>query len=106
MSKYKNVAIYKAWAMPNAETFTIIPIKKFIESKVSSLPKGSVIVDPYARNKPLADLFSDHTYITNDLDTNCPTDYHLDATEFLATLADESVDFMLFDAPYSPRQLS
>lgn len=36
MSKYKNVAIYKAWAMPNAETFTIIPIKKFIESKVSS----------------------------------------------------------------------
>ena len=33
-------------------------------------------------------------------------DYSMDALEFLQTFNDESVDCVLFDPPYSPRQVS
>ena len=43
--------------------------------------------------------------ITNDLDPQYDTDYHMDATEFLKMLNDNSADVVLWDPPYSPRQI-
>ena len=58
-----------------------------------------MIVDPFARNSGLAT-------ISNDLDPECGTDYHMDALEFLRMLPDRSADTVLYDPPYSPRQVS
>ena len=44
--------------------------------------------------------------ITNDLDETFDTDYHLDALDFLKMFDDNSADMVLFDSPYSPRQVS
>ena len=83
------------WAMPNHLTFKIKPIKQFIERHI----KNGVILDPFANRK------SDFGAITNDLNQNAETDYHMDALEFLKMFDDESVDFLLFDPPYSLRQV-
>jgi len=44
--------------------------------------------------------------ITNDLDNEYDTDYNLDALDFLKMFDDDSVDLVLFDPPFSPRQVS
>ncbi len=87
--------INREWAMPNKETFSIPPIKKVIEKyKI-----GGIVIDPFARNSNIA------TY-TNDLDPNTSAHYHLDALEFLQRFDSNSVNTVLFDPPYSPRQVS
>lgn len=58
-----------------------------------------VIVDPFANGSTKGNL-------TNDLDPDQPTDYHMDATEFLKMLGDDTADVVLYDPPYSPRQVS
>lgn len=91
------------WAMPNSETFSIKPIKEFVELyrlKIRLRDKGRgkyVIVDPFARN-------SKYGTITNDLNPEFDTDYHLDALDFLKLLPDECADMVLYDPPYSTRQ--
>lgn len=91
-----DIFIEKAWAMPNGRTFTIPPIKEFVETEVS---KGGVIVDPFA---------NDCMYgtIRNDLNPQFDTDYHMDALEFLKTIKTESADLVLYDPPYSITQAS
>lgn len=42
----------------------------------------------------------------NDLNLEYDTDYHLDALDFLKLFEDSSVDGVLYDPPYSPRQVS
>lgn len=86
----------KAWAMPNGNTFTIKPIKELVEREVA---KGGVIVDPFANN-------CKYGTITNDLNPEFETNYHMDALEFLKTLPDESADLVLYDPPYSITQAS
>lgn len=86
--------ISKEWAMPSGNTFTIKPIRNLIEKYAHG-----VIVDPFANNNKLAT-------ITNDLDPSYDTTYHMDATDFLKSLPDESVDTVLYDPPYSPRQVA
>ena len=81
--------------MPNKKTFSIKPIARFIGEEISDC---EMVVDPFARNSRLA-------HITNDLNPECDTDHHLDALEFLMLFDDESVDGVLYDPPYSPRQL-
>ena len=74
----------RIWAMPNKRTFTIKPIKELIETNrnlLESIYKNIVEIDPFP----------------------CP--YKEDALKYLERYADESVDFALFDPPYSPRQL-
>lgn len=56
-------------------------------------------VDPFARDCHLAE-------ITNDLDCETSAEFHLDALEFLKGLETASVDTLLYDPPYSPRQVS
>jgi len=81
--------------MPDSNTFNIKPIKQLIGRYIKS---DMVIVDPFANSSKLGT-------ITNDLNTNYDTDYHLNAVEFLKIFDDNSVDIALFDPPYSPRQI-
>jgi hypothetical protein len=89
------LSINRIWAMPNKNTFDIKPIRELIEKYKT---KG-VVIDPFANKNKIAT-------ITNDLDTQYDTDYHLDALDFLKLFEDKSVDMVLYDPPYSPRQVS
>lgn len=86
----------KTWAMPNSNTFTIKPIKEFVETQVL---KGGVIVDPFANS-------CRYGTITNDLNPEFDTNYHIDALNFLKTLPSDSADLVLYDPPYSISQAS
>lgn len=88
--------INKTWSMPNSETFSIKPIRELIDKYRE---EGMVIVDPFARN-------SDIGTITNDLDPETKAMYHKDATDFLCHLDDNIADMVLYDPPYSARQVS
>lgn len=87
--------IYRKWAMPNKNTFSIKPIKDLILSEKT----GGTWIDPFANTNKIAE-------ITNDLNTDYDTDYHMDALDFLKMFDDNSVDGVLYDPPYSPRQVS
>lgn len=91
--------ITRAWAMPNADTFSIKPIKELISGYFARA--NIAACDPFVRNSPFKDLC-----VSNDLDTDVVADYHLDALDFLRQQADNAFDLMLFDPPYSPRQVS
>lgn len=88
--------IDRKWCMPNKNTFTIKPIEELIEKYIAP---GEIIIDPFANNSKIAT-------ITNDLDKQYNTDYHLDALDFLKMFDNNSVDLVLYDPPYSPRQVS
>lgn len=80
--------------MPNKHTFDIKPIKELIEKYYHSNS-----IDPFANKNRIAT-------ITNDLDTQYNTDYNLDALDFLKLFDTDSIDLVLYDPPYSPRQVS
>lgn len=86
--------INRVWAMPNSKTFQIKPIRELINKYTYG-----VIVDPFANDSKIGT-------ITNDLDEQYDTDYHMDALDFLKMLGDNSIDTVLYDPPYSPRQVS
>ena len=94
--------IRRAWSMPSSNTFSIKPIREMINKELTS----GVIIDPFANNSILKKFIVNQIYITNDLDEQYNTDYHLDALEFLKMFEDDSVDMVLYDPPYSPRQVS
>lgn len=99
--------IQRIWSMPNGKTFTIKPIRELIARCVNDLGDGIVVLDPYANDSSIKQSFTnDIDYISNDLDTQYNTDYNMDATEFLTLFDTESVDVVLWDPPYSPRQVS
>ena len=89
-----NLILSKEWAMPSGNTFSIKPIGEIIQRHMFGYT-----IDPFANSNKLAD-------VTNDLDESYDTDYHLDALDFLKIFEDESVDTVLFDPPYSTRQIS
>jgi hypothetical protein len=71
----EGMKITRKWAMPNKNTFQIPQIRNLIEKY------GKKWVDPF------------------------PDPYAEDAIAFLARMHPGSVDRLLFDPPYSPRQL-
>jgi hypothetical protein len=82
--------------MPNKNTFDI----KCINELISKYIKDEFIsIDPFANSSKIAK-------ITNDLDTSFSTDYNLDAIDFLKIFKNDEIDFVLYDPPYSPRQVS
>lgn len=81
--------------MPNKNTFDIKPIKELIQSELTN----GIWIDLFANQNKLAT-------ITNDLNPDFDTDYHMDALDFLKTFQNESVDGVLYDPPYSPRQVT
>ena len=88
--------IARQWAMPSKHTFSIKPIKNLIEKYMD---ESVVSIDPFANKSRIAK-------ITNDLDTDYDTTYNMDALEFLKMFEDNSVDIILYDPPYSTRQVS
>lgn len=91
------VVINRAWNMANSKTFSIKPIKEFVE-KYTAQCQG-IIVDPFANE-------AKYGTITNDLNPQYNTNYHLDALEFLKIFESNSVDMVLYDPPYSIRQVA
>jgi len=88
--------INKKWEMPNKNTFDIKVIKKLIGKYHNS---DLISIDPFANTNRIAS-------ITNDLDPEVGADFCMDALDFLKTFADNSVDFVFYDPPYSPRQVA
>lgn len=86
----------RTWSMPSADTFTMPPVVDVLRRYV---PADGVVVDPFARDS----LWGT---ITNDLNPNTAAQYHLPAEEFVTTLEADSADCVLFDPPYSPRQVA
>lgn len=80
--------------MPNSKTFSV----KAISSIIKKYAYGCII-DPFANDSKIAT-------ITNDIDTQFETTYHMDAIDFLNMFAPNSIDTVLYDPPYSPRQVS
>ena len=91
-----NIRIERVWSMPNKNTFEITPIKALLHDEVDL---SKYWIDPFANRNKIAS-------VTNDLSIEYDTDYHLDALDFLKLFDDESVDGVLYDPPYSPRQVS
>lgn len=85
----------RTWEMPNSNTFDIKCIGRFIHTYMND----GVSIDPFANKNRIAN-------ITNDLDPDMGCDYNMDALDFLKQFEPESVDVVLFDPPYSPRQVA
>lgn len=90
--------IRREWAMPNHNTFSIKPIKELILKYIDGQ-----WIDPFSRNSPQGVR---EYCITNDLNPEFEADYHLESLEFLRLFEPVSFDGLLFDPPYSPRQIS
>lgn len=96
--------INRAWAMPNKNTFSIKPIRELVKKYVDATDTQSLIVDPFVGNSPFS-----KDCLSNDLDPSVDSEFHLDATEFLSIVEidfEGAVDLVLYDPPYSPRQVS
>lgn len=91
-----NIKIERVWSMPNKNTFDISPIKKLLAEEVDI---NLLWIDPFANKSKIAT-------ITNDLNPEFDTDYHMDALDFLKAFDDSSIDGVLYDPPYSQRQVS
>lgn len=87
----------RVWAMANSKTFDVKPIGDFVRRYLDA---SKASVDPFARDCTLA------TY-TNDLNSTTAAQYHLDSIVFLQKMVSDGVhaDLVLFDPPYSPRQI-
>jgi len=90
-----DIAIERVWAMPNKNTFEIKPIHELILDELTD----GLWIDPFANRNKLAT-------VTNDLSLEFDTDYHLDALDFMKLFENDSVEGVLYDPPYSPRQVS
>ena len=92
------VKIERLWSMPNKHTFSIPPISTLLDEV---LVGRRVIVDPFSSS-------SHRGTICNDLDPSSDAEYHTDAAAFCDELISRGViaDAILFDPPYSPRQIS
>lgn len=88
--------VSRVWAMPNKWTFTIKPIAELLKKYVSD--NGLNWVDPFAgQNSP--------AQYTNDLNPENKAMYNLHAEEFLKLFQANSMNGVLFDPPYSTRQI-
>lgn len=86
----------RVWAMPNKDTFSVKPIGEFVQRYLATSTRS---VDPFARNKRW-------TTYTNDIDPSTQADSHMDAEKFLRSFQQLQFDLVIFDPPYSPRQIS
>lgn len=81
--------------MPNKWTFQIKPIKELLNRYVDD---GKGWIDPFAGESSPAE-------VTNDLNPTVNANYHLKADEFLTKLQGQQFKGVLFDPPYSLRQV-
>lgn len=85
----------RSWAMPNKFTFQIKPIKKLLDNYVGN---GAGWIDPFAGESSPAE-------ITNDINPKRKAKYHLHAVDFCKQLNGNLYNGVLFDPPYSLRQV-
>jgi hypothetical protein len=83
------------WAMPDKKTFEIAPIKRLLEKEINPL---DVWIDPFSGGQRYAN-------VTNDLNPELDADYHTDALTFIKHLNGMPFDGVLYDPPYSMRQV-
>jgi len=95
--------ISRKWEMPNGKTFKINAFRDLI---LKYSKPNITILDPFANEHSIKDYLSHCNYISNDLDTDYNTDYHMEAQDFLKQFNDCSADLVLYDPPYTPRQVS
>ena len=100
MKRIKNTPakLTRKWAMPNSQTFTIKPIRDLIERTLTN----GVWIDPFVRDS----IFKNRMTFTNDLNPLFEATHHMDALDFLKTFEDSTIEGVLFDPPYSPRQVT
>lgn len=99
MTKIESCAgliINKEWEMPNSNTFEIKCIKRLIHKHIKP---DFYSIDPFANKNRIAK-------VTNDLDPEHRADFCMDALEFIKMFQTGSIDAVLYDPPYSPRQVS
>lgn len=89
--------IQRIWSMPNSETFKIKPIKELISKYIND----GVWIDPFVRNS----IFKNKCKYTNDLNTEIEATHNIEALDFLKSIDSNSADGVLFDPPYSFRQI-
>ena len=85
----------REFSMPNSETFLLPPVARLLDRWLIGC---SSIIDPFARN-------SQRGTITNDLNPDTTAQYHCLAEDFVEMISVQA-DAVLFDPPYSPRQIS
>jgi len=96
-NKDNDILLRREWAMPNSWTFEINPIGDLVKREIDN--SDGLWIDPFAGKAEYAD-------ITNDFNLDLDTDYTLKADEFLSQFDDGEVDGgVIFDPPYSPRQV-
>ncbi len=89
----QQILFSKHWEMPSANTYSISPIAELLDREIEGFS-----IDPFARASELCTINNDINPAYGDLQH--------DALEFLRCFKDEEVDTVLFDPPYSPRQVS
>lgn len=96
--------IERKWCMPNKQTFLIKPIKELLVQEI----KEGLWIDPFANDSTLKNIIHNPNVkiIDNDLNSSYKTDYHMDALDFLKMFDNNSVDGVVYDPPYSVRQVS
>jgi len=82
--------------MPDSRTFVIKPIGELM---LKYMEPGCVSVDPFARDSLVAS-------IRNDINPDTKAPSHMDAEAWLSQMDSEIADYVLFDPPYSPRQIA
>lgn len=84
--------------MPSERTFSIRPIRRLL-MEIGREHKG-LWLDPFCNESRLP-----FVKVRNDLNPTIEADYHLHAVEFLKMYGINTVDGVLFDPPYSARQV-
>ena len=92
-----DIRLRREWAMPNSWTFQINPIGELVQREVDN--SDGLWIDPFAGKADYAD-------VTNDFNPDLDTNYTLKAEKFFSQFDDGEVDGgVIFDPPYSPRQV-
>ena len=91
----EEVIFAREFSMPSRHTFSMPPVERLLDKWLDG---QEVIVDPFAGQ-------SARGTITNDLSLNSPAQSHMLADGFVEQF-DVIADAVLFDPPYSPRQIS
>lgn len=92
------MTITRKWCMPNKWTFQMKPVKELLQRYV--INNGDRWADPFCGQSAYAEY-------RNDLDPNNGfAQSNKMAVDFLSTFLPNSLNGVLFDPPYSPRQMS
>lgn len=86
----------RATGKPSQWTFDIAPIRELVLARTNG---GNGWADPFCGRSTIAEY-------RNDLDPLSPADHHMDAEEWSRKVPPKRLRGVLFDPPYSPRQVS